>query len=449
MAGDLVTAANGSDYLPAIITFSPTNAAHFKIQDDEIYYHIQYLDELACGWVRDAFVKEIDCKHRIIKQKLSTKKQPDDVNAKIWQLNRMDRRSRLGQIEKWNHQKIKSEIAPADSQEDATCDSLISLADTNGLSSPLNRKRPSCQCNGIKKSKEPTNEDMAEDIFLTPPSSFEDTNDEATVATDKLHAKTFRDDELHTKIFRDGTCAVCNISSNSLIACEGDCCKLFHLRCLAIPEYRGNFICDECVIMGLQCFVCKRSDGILKQCSVTNCNKLYHIDCLQKFSRIYDSDKQGLICPRHKCARCLTPGNATNKKLVYCTKCPVALHNRDSCLIAGCEVFASNPKYMVCYKHIEKPGNKQFSDINLTSCLHCGDGGLLLCCDFCSASYHADCLPEKYNVISNNWLCPDCSEYQNPTYGSVVWCKLGKYRHVLFTTLHICLILLCTGGGQV
>ena len=85
---------------------------------------------------------------------------------------------------------------------------------------------------------------------------------------------------------------------------------------------------------------------------------------------------------------------------------------------------------MICYKHVEKSaGSRLLNCVNLTSCLHCGECGLLSCCDFCSASYHADCLPEKYSANSTNWLCPDCTEYQNPTYGSVVWCKLGNYRY--------------------
>lgn len=417
MAGDLVLANNnGSDYAPAIITFNPTTGTHFKVIEEEIYYHVRYLDELESSWVRGVSIKDNDCNQRITKRKSSIKKQqPDDVSGKIWELGKLNRRSRLGQIEKWNCV-IKTEAASTTaSQENLTCDSL---SETNGfMSSPHKRKRPSYQCNGIKKSREPTREEMAEELFFTPPSSLED-NKEPSVTTD----------DLHTRTFQDGKCSICGLNSNSLVACEGDCCKLFHLQCLAIPDYCGNFICDECAVMALQCFACKKSGGTLKQCNVTNCNKLYHVDCLQQYSRLYDTDRKGLVCPRHKCAKCLMACSASTKKLVCCTKCPIALHDRESCLIAGCEVFTSNPKYMVCYKHVERPGNKQLSSINLTSCLHCGEGGLLLCCDFCSASYHAECLPEKYNTISSNWLCPDCVEHQNPTYGSVVWCKLGKYR---------------------
>ena len=419
LAGDLVVANNGNEYVSAIITFCPTTATHFKIAKEEVYYHVQYLDELECSWVSSASIKDNECSQRIAKRKSSVKKlHLDNTSEKIWKLSRMNRRNRLGYLEKWNYT-VKAEEASATSQADSTCDSLL---ETNNSVTPHNRKRPSHQCNGIKKSKEPTGEDVAEELFFTPPSSLEDNKESLSslVATDKLHTQTFH----------DGKCSICDLSSNSLVACEGDCCKLFHLQCLAIPDYCGNFICDECAVMALQCFACKQSGGVLKQCSVTHCNKSYHIDCLQQYMRIYDSDKKGLVCPRHKCARCLMAGNGSNKKLIYCTNCPIALHDREDCLIAGCEVFTSNPKYMICYRHINKPaGNRQLSCVNLASCLHCGEGGLLLCCDFCSASYHAECLPEKYSAVNINWLCPDCTEYQNPTYGSVVWCKLGKYRY--------------------
>lgn len=418
LAGDLVLAVKDSECAPAIITFSPTTATHFKILEDEIYYHVRYLDGLEYSWVRDASIKEIDCSKRVLKRKSFIKKEPENLDSKVWQLNKMERRSRLKQLEKWNH-KVKTELSPANSQEaDLT---FGNLSTANGLM--CHKRKTSSQCNGIKKSKEPTSEDMAEELFFTPPSSLEDNASFLpSVATD----------EFHTITFKDGTCAICGLNSNDLVACEGDCCKLFHLQCLGMPKYYGNFICDECTVMAMQCFACKQSDGSLKQCSVTHCNKLYHVDCLEQYSRIYDSDKKGIVCPRHKCAKCLTAANGSSKKLVYCTKCPVSLHDRESCLIAGCEIFTSNSKYMICYKHVEKPASsRQLNCVNLTSCLHCGECGLLLCCDFCSASYHADCLPEKYSANSTNWLCPDCTDYQNPTYGSVVWCKLGKYRYLI------------------
>lgn len=439
LAGDLVVAGEGNNYAPAIITFSPVTATHFKIHEDAIYYHVRYLDGLQCSWVQAASIKEIECSQHVFRRKLSVKKHSDDVDGKIWQLNRMNRRSRLGQLEKWNY-KIKAEPTPTiASQEELTFDKLTEAAD----SMTCLKRKTSGQCNGIKKSKEPTSDDMAEDLFFTPPSSLEDSNEPSSPGVAPIDAcsQTLR---------QDGMCAICGINSNDVIPCEGDCCKFFHLHCLAIPEYCGNFVCDECTVMAMQCFACKRSDGTLKQCSVTHCNKLYHTSCLQQYDRIYDSDKKGLVCPRHKCARCLATSNASNKKLVYCIKCPIALHDKESCLIAGCEVFTSNSKYMICYKHVERPtSNRQLGCVNLTSCLHCGECGLLLCCDFCSASYHAECLPEKYSANSSNWLCPDCTDYQNPTYGSVVWCKLGKYRYVpscTYCTQHNVVITIVGGG---
>ena len=122
---------------------------------------------------------------------------------------------------------------------------------------------------------------------------------------------------------------------------------------------------------------------------------------------------------------------STSKKLVHCLKCPIALHDRETCLIAGSEIVTNNPKYMICHKHVDPSAYAKRSGLghfNLNSCLHCGGGGLLLCCDFCSAAYHLECLPQEVAPAGNDWLCPDCRDYQNPTYGSIVWCKLGIYR---------------------
>lgn len=44
-------------------------------------------------------------------------------------------------------------------------------------------------------------------------------------------------------------------------------------------------------------------------------------------------------------------------------------------------------------------------------CLVCDDGGVLICCDECSGTYHLDCLdPPLESIPEDKWYCPKCAQ---------------------------------------
>lgn len=50
---------------------------------------------------------------------------------------------------------------------------------------------------------------------------------------------------------------------------------------------------------------------------------------------------------------------------------------------------------------------------NVDQCVVCGEGGRLLCCDGCPASYHAKCFDPPLSaqqLPKGAWYCPDCED---------------------------------------
>ena len=49
-------------------------------------------------------------------------------------------------------------------------------------------------------------------------------------------------------------------------------------------------------------------------------------------------------------------------------------------------------------------------DGNADMCCLCNQGGSLLCCDRCPASYHMRCLGEQAKSLpEGEWACPECA----------------------------------------
>lgn len=58
-----------------------------------------------------------------------------------------------------------------------------------------------------------------------------------------------------------------------------------------------------------------------------------------------------------------------------------------------------------------RAAKQQQSDCNTDTCVLCGLGGNLLCCDGCPAAYHVRCLGENPRTLNDLkvWFCPECN----------------------------------------
>ena len=280
--------------------------------------------------------------------------------------------------------------------------------------------------------------------ILTPPSTSSDAdstdNDQCSVTAEEVPPPSLarRKQVKETSFPYQRTCCdICSDQGDSLLTCSGHCFRSFHLDCLGLASApKFTFVCDECILAQSSCFLCHSSDGELTACTHPRCDKHYHLSCTQPHKLFQvDPTKGTLSCPLHQCARCSMEENLRgptkrSSKLIQCIKCPFSLH-KTTCLVAGCETL--DDSRMVCYQHLVVNSSFPHSlrHINMNSCLECGETGTLVCCEFCPATYHAECLPEENrpaDTSDSKWLCPSCSTHDLPTYGSVVLCKCGNYR---------------------
>ncbi|XP_043309900.1 histone-lysine N-methyltransferase NSD3 isoform X2 [Cervus canadensis] len=274
---------------------------------------------------------------------------------------------------------------------------------------------------------------------------------------------------------KDTVCQICESSGDSLIPCEGECCKHFHLECLGLsspPD--GKFICVECKTGQHPCFSCKVSGTDVKRCSVSTCGKFYHEACVRKFpTAIFES--KGFRCPQHCCSACSMEKDihkASKGRMVRCLRCPVAYHSVDACIAAGSTLVSSC--VLICSNHSTRSSSSS-SAVNVGFCFVCArglivqdhsdpmfssyaykshyllnesnraelmklpmipsssaskkkceKGGRLLCCESCPASFHPECL--SIETPEGCWNCNDCKAGKKLHYKQIVWAKLGNYR---------------------
>ncbi|XP_060712649.1 histone-lysine N-methyltransferase NSD3 isoform X3 [Hemiscyllium ocellatum] len=228
---------------------------------------------------------------------------------------------------------------------------------------------------------------------------------------------------------KDNICQVCEKPGESLVPCEGECCRVFHMECLRLAEIpNGKFTCMECTTGNHTCFSCKLSDNVVKRCSVNSCGRFYHESCLRSYSSAQFEGK-GFRCPLHCCLACLVDNcemaKATKGRMLRCLRCPVAYHTGESCIAAGSLVLSSQS--IICNNHSSlKKGSRASLQVNVSWCFICARGGHLLCCESCPASFHPECL--TIEMPEGNWYCNDCKAGKKSRYKEIVWVKLGIYR---------------------
>ncbi|XP_072835020.1 histone-lysine N-methyltransferase NSD3 isoform X3 [Pogona vitticeps] len=225
---------------------------------------------------------------------------------------------------------------------------------------------------------------------------------------------------------RDTVCQICESSGDSLVSCEGECYRVFHIECLGLSSQpEGKFICLECKNGQHTCFSCKLPGKDVKRCSVSACGKFYHEACVRKFpTAVFES--RGFRCPQHSCTACSVDKDihkASKGRMVRCLRCPIAYHAGDGCIAAG-SLFVSS-HILICSNH-SKRSNHSSSAVNVGFCFVCARGGKLLCCESCPASFHPECL--NIEMPNGSWNCNDCKAGKKLRYKQIVWVKLGNYR---------------------
>ncbi|KAG5889204.1 hypothetical protein JTB14_033282 [Gonioctena quinquepunctata] len=193
------------------------------------------------------------------------------------------------------------------------------------------------------------------------------------------------------------------------------------------------------------CFVClqylsKKGSNIRQKCSLYQCSRFYHPECLKLWPqtqwsliqttkhRFSQEEIDSFVCPQHVCHTCVSddPRAATSRcsgdKIVKCQRCPSTYHSTNLCVPAGSDILSSTQ--IICPRHRDKSKNYT---INTTWCFLCSEGGNLICCETCPTSVHPECLPVNL-TDDDKFICEDCESGRLPLYDEIVWVKLGKFR---------------------
>ncbi|KAF2984841.1 hypothetical protein EK904_014596 [Melospiza melodia maxima] len=208
---------------------------------------------------------------------------------------------------------------------------------------------------------------------------------------------------------KDTVCQICESSGESLLACEGECCSMFHLECLglkAMPEEK--FICTEC------------KNGRMARC--LRCPVAYHSGdgCIAAGSLFVSSHI--LICSNH--SKRTHSSSAVNVGFCFVCARGLVVQDHSDPLFSS---YAYKSHYLLNESNrAELMKLPMIPPPSSASKKKCEKGGKLLCCESCPASFHPECL--SIEMPEGCWNCNDCKAGKKLRYKQIVWVKLGNYR---------------------
>ena len=200
-----------------------------------------------------------------------------------------------------------------------------------------------------------------------------------------------------------------------------------------------------------QCFVCRDREisKELIKCEIKNCNKCYHIECLEgnvypcelseineingsqstrrPFRKLVKTIKK---CPQHICLTCYNEPRdyCSIEEFIGCILCPIVYHHIKSCIPA--DAILDDFKMFTCPNHQSRI---RTAKVHADWCFTCYEGEndeRLNRCLICPSSFHQSCdvslntnyfkgkLPSKK---SSGHTCFNCLIGRKLHYADIVW----------------------------
>ncbi|UKK02818.2 SWI/SNF-related chromatin remodelling factor [Theileria orientalis] len=172
-----------------------------------------------------------------------------------------------------------------------------------------------------------------------------------------------------------------------------------------------------------------RHGDIIIRC--TSCPRSFHKECLEHQlgpTSLAELEAEGYTCDScvqyaqeleivndERCKICRERNRDESDVLLLCDGCPNSYHM--SCLELQVEPDTEKWYCPMCrpeaFERVNvrrrNPLMEASEHVNSSICYVCQRHGKLLGCDFCSNSFHYDCLPEfDIDTISDTWECPCC-----------------------------------------